>query len=117
MPSESFVLSRILSYDLGATGDYEGMYAWLDDQDAKECGSSVAFVEQYDHDDEDLMAKLESDIDGAVDLNRRSRIYVIRFAKKGPKRRLVGSFLIGGRKGAPPWDGYGQQDETDDDEG
>ena len=106
-----------ISYDLGATGDYEGMYAWLDDQDAKECGSSVAFVEQYDHDDEDLMARLKSDIGAAVDLNRRSRIYVIRPAKKGPERRQVGAFLIGGRKGAPPWDGYGQQDETADDEG
>lgn len=31
-----------LSFDLGVSGDYEGMYAWLDDKRAKECGSSVA---------------------------------------------------------------------------
>ena len=105
-----------ISYDLGTTGDYEGMYAWLDDRGAKECGSSVAFVEQYDHDNEDLVAELRSDIRTAVALNKRSRIYVIRSIRKDQKLRQVGSFLTGGRKGAPPWDGYGQQDETDDDE-
>lgn len=105
-----------ISYDLGATGDYEGMYAWLDDRSAKECGSGFAFVKQYDHDNEDLMAELKSDIEAAVDLNKRSRIYVIRSIKKGQKLRKAGRFLIGGRKGTPPWDGYGQQGETDDDE-
>ena len=33
-----------MSYDLGVKGDYEGLYAWLDDHDAKECGNSVAFL-------------------------------------------------------------------------
>ncbi len=32
-----------LSYDLGVKGDYEGLYAWLDDHGAIECGESVAF--------------------------------------------------------------------------
>ena len=26
-----------LSFDLGISGDYEGMYAWLDDKNAQEC--------------------------------------------------------------------------------
>ena len=33
-----------LSYDLGVKGDYEGLYAWLDDHNAEECGNSVAFL-------------------------------------------------------------------------
>lgn len=29
-----------ISYDLGVSGDYENLYAWLDDHGAKECGQS-----------------------------------------------------------------------------
>ncbi len=36
-----------ISYDLGVKGDYEGLYAWLDDHKAKECGNSLAALE-YD---------------------------------------------------------------------
>ena len=32
-----------MSYNLGVTGDYEGLYAWLDEHNAKECGNSVAW--------------------------------------------------------------------------
>ena len=104
-----------ISYDLGVSGDYEGMYAWLDDHGAIECGSSVAFVKQYHYDDdddkEDLMQALESDIQDVVEIDKRTRIYVIRRVSGREK----GSFLFGRRKGAP-WDGYGQQGETYDDE-
>ena len=100
-----------ISYDLGVNGDYEGMYAWLDDHGAKECGSSVAFVKSYDCDGEDLMQALECDIRGAVETDKRTRIYVIR--RVGDREK--GRFLFGHRKGAP-WDGYGQQGETVDDE-
>ena len=31
-----------MAYDLGVKGDYEGLYAWLDDHSAAECGNSVA---------------------------------------------------------------------------
>lgn len=100
-----------ISYDLGASGDYEGLYAWLDDQGARECGSSVAFVAQYDHGRRNLMAALEGDIKAAVGLNKRSRIYVIWRTED----RQKGRFLIGRRKG-DPWDGYGQQGDVADDE-
>ena len=101
-----------ISYDLGVSGDYEGIYAWLDDHDALECGSSVAFVKHYDHGNEDLMDALKTDIQGAVNLDKRSRIYVIRRTETG---RQKGGYLLGRRKGSP-WDGYGHQMETLDDE-
>lgn len=101
-----------ISYDLGVSGDYEGIYAWLDDHDAQECGSSVAFVKHYDHGNEDLMDALKKDIHDAVNLDKRSRIYVIRRTEMGKQK---GSYLIGRRKGSP-WEGYGQQEETSDDE-
>ena len=31
-----------LSFDLGLTENYEGLYRWLDNLEAKECGDSVA---------------------------------------------------------------------------
>ena len=92
-----------ISYDLGVNGDYEGMYAWLDDHGAKECGSSVAFVKSYDYDGEDLMQALKYDIQGAVKINEKTRIYVIRRVD-GKKK---GRFLFGRRKEAP-WDGRGR---------
>ncbi len=76
-------------YDLGVNGDYEGMYAWLDNQGDKECGSSVAYF-QFTHEG-DLPAALKSAIDGAGALNRRSRIYAI--YKKDEK--IFGRYLIG----------------------
>ena len=99
-----------LSFDLGVSGDYEGMYAWLDDKRAKECGSSVAsFICSVD--DGDLVASLKSEIESAVKLNKRSRIYVV-YNHQG---RHKGKFVVGGRK-APPWAGYGTPGETEDDE-
>ena len=34
-----------ISYDLGIKGDFQGLYAWLDDHDGIECGNSVAFIQ------------------------------------------------------------------------
>lgn len=99
-----------LSYDLGVNGDYEGMYAWLDNHGAKECGGSVAYL-QFIHDG-DLPASLKRDIERVVALNKRSRIYVI--YKKDEK--MSGRYLIGHRKGAP-WEGFGDRDETEEDLG
>lgn len=94
-----------LSYDLGVTGDYEGMYSWLENHGAKECGSSVAFLKNYESND-DFLEDLKKDIDKSVTLNRRSRIYVI-FRDNG---RLRGRYLVGRQK-APPWTGFGDDPE------
>ena len=99
-----------LSFDLGVSGDYEGMYAWLDDKSAQECGSSVASFLCCD--EHDPLPSLKSEIEGAVTVNKRSRVYVV---YKDDQGKSKGRFLIGGRKSAP-WVGYGRHDETDDDE-
>jgi hypothetical protein len=111
LSEERAVKSTIwLSYALGVNGDYEGMYAWLDNQGAKECGSGVTYL-QFTHEG-DLLASLKSEIEGAVALDKRSRIYVI--YKKDEK--ISGRYLIGHRKGAP-WQGFGDKDETEEDLG
>ena len=100
-----------LSYDLGVSGDYEGIYSWLENHGAQECGSSVAYVRGYDC-EEDLFDCLTSDLNSAVDLNQRARVYVIHKRKDG---RIGGRYLFGKRR-APPWTGYGNVPEQEADE-
>lgn len=102
-----------LSYDLGVMGDYEGIYSWLENHGAKECGSSVAFLQEYEFKD-DLLECLKADIKEAVTLGKRSRIYVVFPDEDGGKPR--GRYLFGKRK-VPPWTGFGDipEEEFDSD--
>ncbi|NKC13189.1 MAG: hypothetical protein GKR94_13610 [Gammaproteobacteria bacterium] len=97
-----------LSYDLGVRGDYEGMYTWLDDLDAKECGDRVAFL-NYGY-RKSLAEEMEEDIRASVELGRRARIYIT--FQDSKTKRLKGRFLVGKRK-SPPWSGFSSR-TTDD---
>lgn len=99
-----------LSYDLGTLGDYDGLYSWLDDHGAKECGRSVATLTfEYSN---DPFQELCDELDQTVTLDRQSRIYVM-FRDKHTNRN-VGRFIKGRRRQAP-WTGYGSQTESDED--
>jgi hypothetical protein len=50
-----------MSYDLGVSGDYEGLYRWLDDHEAQECSSSMAMIRFECK--ESLKAELERALD------------------------------------------------------
>lgn len=98
-----------LSFDLGVSGDYENMYAWLDEKEAKECGDSVAcFTFEYEG---DIVETIKTEIQDRVTLNKRSRIYII-YRNEG---KYKGRFIIGSRKSAP-WSGYGMQEEAFEDQ-
>ena len=99
-----------LSFDLGIGGDFENMYAWLEDHQAKECGTGIAYVPSYEYEGE-LLESLNSDISEKVQLDQRSRVYVI-FTDEG---RAKGGYLKGKRR-APPWTGYGSSSELEYDE-
>lgn len=99
-----------LSYDLGVTGDYEGLYAWLDDKNAKECGDSVATFSMDVNGAEDVFEKIGEQIKEFVDLGKRARIYA--FCREG--KIVKGKFLIGHRRTAP-WEGYGTHDDQEED--
>ena len=99
-----------ISYDLGVRGDYEGMYAFLDSFDAKECGDSTAFL-SFDY-NADLIAELKAAIEERVTLSRRSRIYVI---FPGDNGKHKGRFIFGRRKRAP-WAGYGGEESEEEDD-
>lgn len=99
-----------LSYDLGIRGDYESLYSWLDDHEAKECGDSVASF-RFSHEEGDLPEALKTELEREVSLNKHSRIYVA-YKENG---KLKGRFIFGRRKRAP-WEGYGSHQEPYEDE-
>lgn len=97
-----------VSFDLGIKGDYEGMYTWLDRHDAKECGDSVACF-SYDHSG-DLLQDIKQDLSDSVELDAKSRIYVIRLVDG----KMKGAFIFGRRRNAP-WAGLAGTGEQAED--
>ena len=71
-----------ISYDLGVQGDYEGLYAWLDEHQAKECGDSLAFL-NYEHAGSFLDA-LTNDLQKSIQTTKRTRICAWRSAASAP---------------------------------
>lgn len=99
-----------LSFDLGIRGDYEGLYAWLDDHDAKECGECLAtFMYEYEN---NLSEELAEELKNGIELDRKNRLYVI-WKDDG---KMKGRFVVGKRR-ASPWEGHGgtpdEEDEAD----
>lgn len=99
-----------LSYDLGIRGNYEGLYSWLDDREAKECGDSVASL-WFSSEKGDFPEVLKTELEEEIELDKHSRIYVV-WRENG---KLKGRFLFGKRKRAP-WAGYGTLHEEYEDE-
>jgi hypothetical protein len=90
-----------ISFDLGVRGDYEGMYAWLDKHEAKECGDSLAFVTfEFEN---DLPQSLTEDIKASVEVTKKTRIYAI--WQDPESNKVKGCFIVGTRK-SPAWAGY-----------
>lgn len=98
-----------LSYDLGLRGDYAGLYTWLDSHGARECGDATAFLETDTA--QDVADWLREELAQHVRLAPKDRIYAIYHEKL----KMKGKFINGGRKRAP-WEGYGQQEVTEDTE-
>ena len=93
-----------LSYDLGVRGDYSGLYEWLDNVGAKECGDSLAFFKYEVKKGEKLKTLLKKDIEENVNLGHRDRIYII--YRNPEDKSMKGTFIFGKRK-ASPWEGFG----------
>lgn len=81
-----------VSFDLGFLTDHDRLFEWLDTNEAKECGESVATF---------LSNKTKSQIaKELVELvDKDTRLYLIDL-KSG------GRFISGKRKRKAPWDGY-----------
>ena len=95
-----------ISYDLGIGGDYDGLYRWLANHEAVECGDGLAFFNYSVEDMSDLPDELKKEIEVNVRVDNKTRIYCIRKVED----KIKGSFLFGSRKGNP-WEGYGDVDK------
>ncbi len=90
-----------LSFDLGIRGDYEGLYSWLAGYKAKECTDSVAVL-NYRYSGS-LIDYLKEDIKKNVNIDKRTRIYVI--YREITSNKNKGNFLFGGWR-TPAWASY-----------
>lgn len=96
-----------LSYDLGLKGDYPGMYAWLDNHNAVECGDGMASLLFECSSRKNVAEELKKSIAASVDIAPTDRIYCI---NRKEDNRTLGRFIFGKRK-ANPWEGYGSKGE------
>ena len=94
-----------ISYDLDIRGDYTGLFAWLDNHDAKECGNLMAVLKYQIEKGEDLLSKLSDDLNKKVKFKESDRIYVIYADDKTGLNK--GKFVVGNRRKSP-WQGYSQ---------
>ncbi|MBK7566220.1 MAG: hypothetical protein IPI31_00180 [Bacteroidetes bacterium] len=100
-----------ISYDFGLKGDFTGLFTWLDNHDAVECGNGLAFF-RYDISDtngktdtESLIKKITADIKDTVKLSKSDRVYIV--VKDSHTNKVKGEFINGNRKQSP-WEGYGK---------
>ncbi len=100
-----------ISFDLGVQGDYEGLYRWLDAHDAQECGDNVAFIKKYEYTG-DLRENLKKELEGSIEINQKTRIYVIH----EDSGKVKGKFIFGNRK-RPSWTGYAPELVQEEDYG
>ena len=99
-----------LAFDLGIRGDLEGIYQFLGEHDAKECGGNMGtFKFTYN---EDIPTELTQQLKNVVKFDKRSRVYVI-YPRAG---KSVAKFIIGSRR-SPPWSSYVPSQDNGEDVG
>lgn len=102
-----------ISYDFGLKGDYTGLFTWLNNHKAVECGSGLAFI-KYDVElnvldsTETLISKLKGELIENVELSKSDRLYVVWHDSQTGK--IKGHFIAGSRKQAP-WEGFGDNND------
>lgn len=100
-----------LSFDFGIKGDYKGLYTWLDNHDAVECGEGLAFF-PYHTEQKDMnlfLKEISEDIKKYVTLSQSDRLYII---SKDTQLNFVRGFFINGDRKASPWIGFGRLKES-----
>lgn len=98
-----------LNYDFGLRGNYSGLFTFLDNHAAIECGNGLAYF-LYDNpdniDSENLVKKIELELSKLIVPTSNDRIYMIWRDEKSPTSKVKGKFIFGSRKSSP-WSGYG----------
>ena len=97
-----------IAYDFGLKGDYTGLYTWLDEKAAVECGNGLAFFSYYIESDATLtnfISEITESLKQAVKLSKTDRVYLI--WRDETEKKVKGEFINGGRRQSP-WEGYGK---------
>lgn len=92
-----------LSYDLGLKGDYEALYEWLDEHNAKECGDSLAVFFKNCFNPTQPDKEIADSLKKRINFQKNDRVYLIWSDDETGKPK--GKFIIGRRKNAP-WEGF-----------
>lgn len=104
-----------LQYDLGLNSNYSGLFRFLDDNHAIECGNGLAYftynTQSFPIDV--LVFNLTEDIVRNLSPIGQERLYLI--WKEDFTNKIKGKFIYGSRK-TPPWRGYGSMNETNSEE-
>jgi len=98
-----------LSYDLIDSNNYQGLYTWLDNNQAIECGNSIAYIKEYEY-DKTFCTQLKDDLLNIAKLSKDDRIYVI----YRDDDQVFGKFILGKKKKTYPWTGYAEDTNAED---
>ena len=110
-----------ITYDFGMKGDYEGLYRWLDENNAEERGYGLALIKSYNFpnkyiskDDSEnktdiiFATRIKKEISEYTEIGKSDRIYLV--FRSFNTKKMLGMFLFGNKKQAP-WIGYSQKED------
>jgi hypothetical protein len=103
----------MINYDLGLKGDYQGLYRFLDNHKALDCGNcNAAFEIEVSKDSFDtIFSEVSKNLVREVELSQNDRIYL---TATDNTCQMKGRFINGNRKRAI-WEGYGNLEQVKDD--
>jgi hypothetical protein len=101
-----------LTFDLGVDGDHSGLFTWLDEIKAVECGPMTASFMLRVRVDDPATAVLKAIKARNIGLRTRDRLYLI---WRDLESQMKGKFIAGKRKN-PPWVGYASLESSEDTE-
>ena len=104
-----------ISYDFGMKGDYDGLYRWLDENNAEERGYGIGIIKNYYCDssvrtDLEFLRKIRSELVKKIKVGASDRIYVIWNSLEA--NTIKAGFVFGKGKQSP-WAGYAQNNQSD----
>lgn len=103
----------VLTFDFGMKGDYEGLFKWLDENNAEERGYGVAVIPNYHIDknittDLGLLNSVRETLNARIKIGNSDRIYMLWPSLE--KQTLQAGFVFGKQKQSP-WEGFAQNAE------
>lgn len=102
-----------VTFDFGMKGDYDGLFKWLDENNAEERGYGVARIPSYNLDknittDLAVLKSVRETLKERINIGNSDRIYLMWPSLE--KKSLAAGFAFGKQKQAP-WEGFAHNTE------